>query len=253
MPNLAFLFRRPSRDPQNIDVTLDNATYAVRLRRNRQARRYTLRIQTATREVVLTMPQRGSIADARAFAQQHAAWIATRLDRLPGVVAVAPDGRVPLRGIEHRIVHRPDRRGVAFVAAGAEGEPELHVPGQAPHLGRRVRDFLKKEAARDLDTASRHYAALLNVTISRISLRDQSSRWGSCSSTGRLCYSWRLIMAPSFVLDYLAAHEVAHLVELNHSPRFWAAVRRICPDADRAKTWLDTQGTALHRYDVSGR
>lgn len=250
MPNLSFLFRRSSREPQNIDVTLDNATVPVRLRRNRQARRYTLRIQTATREVVLTMPQRGSIAAARAFAQQHAAWIATRLDRLPDVIAFAPDGRVPLRGVDHRIVHRPDRRGIAFVAIGASGEPELHVPGQAPHLGRRVRDFLKKEAARDLDAASRRYAALLNVTVSRISLRDQASRWGSCSSTGRLCYSWRLIMAPSFVLDYLAAHEVAHLVELNHSSRFWATVHRICPDADRAKAWLNTQGAALHRYDV---
>lgn len=250
MPNLAFLLRRPSREPQNIDVTLDNATFPVRLRRNRQARRYTLRIQTATREVVLTMPQRGSIADARAFAQQHAAWIATRLHRLPDRIVFVPDAQVPLRGVPHRIMHRPDRRGVAFVEAGASGEPELHVPGQAPHVGRRVRDFLKKEAMHDLDAASRRYAGLLNVEISRISLRDQSSRWGSCSSTGRLCYSWRLIMAPPFVLDYLAAHEVAHLVELNHSPRFWAAVRGVCPDADRAKTWLDTQGAQLHRYDA---
>lgn len=250
MPNLAFLLRRPSREPQNIDVTLDNATFPVRLRRNRQARRYTLRIQTATREVVLTMPQRGSIADARAFAQQHAAWIATRLHRLPDRIVFVPDAQVPLRGVPHRIVHRPDRRGIAFVESGASGEPELHVPGQAPHVGRRVRDFLKKEAMRDLDAASRRYAGLLNVEISRISLRDQSSRWGSCSSTGRLCYSWRLIMAPPFVLDYLAAHEVAHLVELNHSPRFWAAVRGVCPDADRAKTWLDTHGAQLHRYDA---
>src|SRR5207237_6878721 len=88
----------------------------------------------------------------------------------------------------------------------------------------------------------------LAVPIKRISVRDQSSRWGSCSNAGVLSFSWRLILAPPFVLDYLAAHEVAHLVELNHSRRFWRLVRCVYPDADRAKVWLDVHGTDLHRY-----
>ena len=79
-------------------------------------------------------------------------------------------------------------------------------------------------------------------------MRDQSSRWGSCSTTGVLSYSWRLILAPPFVLDYLAAHEVAHLIEMNHSQRFWRLVNGICADAGRAKVWLDVHGTDLHRY-----
>jgi predicted metal-dependent hydrolase len=91
---------------------------------------------------------------------------------------------------------------------------------------------------------------MLGVSIGRISVRDQSSRWGSCSTTGVLSYSWRLILAPSFVLDYLAVHEVAHLVEMNHSPRFWRLVHRLCPDAHRAKRWLDRHGTDLHRYGL---
>ena len=111
----------------------------------------------------------------------------------------------------------------------------LCVAGEAPHVDRRIGDFLKREARRDLDAASRRHAAALGVAIKRISVRDQSSRWGSCSNTGVLSFSWRLILAPPFVLDYLAAHEVAHLVELNHSPRFWRLVRRLYPDADRAK------------------
>jgi predicted metal-dependent hydrolase len=86
------------------------------------------------------------------------------------------------------------------------------------------------------------------VTLRRVSVRDQSSRWGSCSSTGVLSYSWRLILAPPFVLEYLAAHEAAHLVEMNHSARFWRLVERICPDFRRAKTWLDAHGGDLHRY-----
>jgi len=116
-----------------------------------------------------------------------------------------------------------------------------------------VRDFLKREAKRDLETASRASASALGVDIKRVSVRDQSSRWGSCSSTGVLSYSWRLILAPPFVLGYLAAHEVAHLIEMNHSRRFWRLVDRICPDMDRAKAWLDVHGADLHRYGIDSR
>jgi len=94
---------------------------------------------------------------------------------------------------------------------------------------------------------------MLGVTIKRISIRDQTSRWGSCSATGVLSYSWRLVLAPPFVLDYLAAHEVAHRVELNHSPRFWRTLQRICPEMERAKTWLNAHGAGLHRYGQTVR
>src|SRR5262249_39572655 len=130
----------------------------------------------------------------------------------------------------------------------ADGMRLLCVAGDAAHVGRRVTDFLKREAKRDLAAASRHYADRLGVRLRRVSIRDQSSRWGSCSSTGMLSYSWRLILAPEFVLDYLAAHEVAHLVEMNHSPRFWRTVLGVCPDTRRAKVWLDAHGADLHRY-----
>jgi len=116
-----------------------------------------------------------------------------------------------------------------------------------------VRDYLKREAKRDLDAASRLAAMALGVEFRRISVRDQTSRWGSCSSTGVLSYSWRLIFAPPFVLEYLAAHEVAHLVEMNHSRRFWRLVEHICPHVGRAKTWLDAHGGDLHRYGLDAR
>jgi hypothetical protein len=113
-----------------------------------------------------------------------------------------------------------------------------------------VQDYLKREAKRDLEAASRQAAVALGAEVRRISVRDQSSRWGSCSSGGVLSYSWRLILAPPFVLDYLAAHEVAHLIEMNHSRRFWRLVERICPDMGRAKAWLDAHGADLHRYGL---
>src|SRR5262249_39583770 len=108
----------------------------------------------------------------------------------------------------------------------------------------------RREALRDLDAASRRAAEALGVSIKRISVRDQSSRWGSCSITGMLSYSWRLILAPPFVLNYLAIHEVAHLIEMNHSARFWGLVNGACADANRAKVWLDAHGSDLHRYGL---
>jgi predicted metal-dependent hydrolase len=252
MPLRAFLSRRHS-EPSSIAVTFDWATYDVRVRRHRQARRYTLRIHAVTREIVLTMPPRGSLRDAQIFAQKHSAWIAARLDRLPCATAFADGAEVPLRGVMHRIVHRRGMRGVVWAEAADGGTRLLCVAGEAPHINRRVIDFLKREASRDLEAASRRYAEMLDVTIKRISIRDQSSRWGSCSSTGVLSYSWRLILAPPFVLDYLAAHEVAHRVELNHSSRFWRTLQRICPNTDRAKAWLDAHGAGLHRYGQTAR
>jgi predicted metal-dependent hydrolase len=243
----ALLYRRPT-EPQAIDVVFDQSIYLVRVRRHRQARRYTLRIDTASREVVLTIPPRGSLREAREFAQKHGAWIAARLQRLPQATPFAQGIVVPVRGVSHRIVHRPDVRGTVWTEQDDAGERLLCVAGQPPHHNRRIGDFLKREAQRDLDDASRRYAKQLGVIVKRVSVRDQSSRWGSCSNTGVLSFSWRLILAPPFVLEYLAAHEVAHLVELNHSPRFWRLLKRLNPDCERAKAWLDTHGTDLHRY-----
>jgi predicted metal-dependent hydrolase len=251
MPLRALLYRR-SREPPAITVDVDGEVYSVRLRRHRQARRYTLRIHTAGREIVLTMPPRGSLREAHAFAQTHRAWIASRLRRLPDAVPFAHGAVLPLRGVEHRIEHRPGVRGTVWLEKRA-GENLLCVAGDDAHVSRRLRDFLKREAKHDLEVASRHAAQALGVHFKRISLRDPSSRWGSCSSTGVLSYSWRLILAPSFVLEYLAAHEVAHLVEMNHSRHFWRLVEQIYPRVGRAKAWLNAQGSDLHRYGLDTR
>jgi predicted metal-dependent hydrolase len=247
IPLRALLFRRTSA-PSAITVDFGGEVFPVRLRRNAQARRYTLRIHSVTREVVLTMPPRGSVRQANAFAQKHGSWIAARLQRLPDAAPFADGAVLPLRGADHRIVHRPEARGTVWIESGTNGEALLCVAGAAPHIPRRVRDYLKRQANADLATASKQAAAAIGVSIKRVSVRDPSSRWGSCSTTGVLSYSWRLIMAPHFVLDYLAAHEVAHLIEMNHSRAFWRLVERICPQMSRAKTWLDAHGTELHRY-----
>ena len=246
------LFSRRVSEPSMMTVTFGECAYEVTLRRNARARRFTLRVQSATREVVLTLPPRGSLKQAREFAERNAAWIATRLARLPELIPFADGALVPLRGVAHRITHRPHARGTVWTEIAEDGTPLICAAGDGPHVARRVGDFLKKEAKRDLDAASRRAAGALGVTLRRVSVRDQSSRWGSCSTTGVLSYSWRLIFAPPFVLEYLAAHEAAHLVEMNHSRAFWRQVERICPDFRRAKDWLDKNGADLHRYGNGG-
>jgi hypothetical protein len=246
---LRALFSRRASEPSVITVEIGRDIYPVQLRRNALARRYTLRIHSATREVVLTLPPRGSLKQAREFAEKHSAWIAARLKRLPQPVPFAHGATVPLRGVEHTIVHRPQARGTVWTEA--REMPALCVAGEAPHVARRLRDFLKKEAKRDLEAASKRAAQALGVSLKRVSIRDQSSRWGSCSTTGVLSYSWRLILAPPFVLDYLAAHEAAHLIEMNHGRAFWRQVARICPDFKRAKAWLNAHGADLHRFGAN--
>lgn len=249
MPLRALLYRRPP-DPKAIEICFDQAIYQVQLRRHVQARRYTLRIHAARREAVLTMPPRASLREAKAFAEKYGGWIAARLGRLPKAMPFAPGETIPLRGEPHQIVHRRGMRGTVWTQI--EGDQRLLcVAGELPHLARRVGDFLKREARHDLEAAGRKYCSALGVAARRITVRDQARRWGSCSTAGMLSFSWRLIFAPPYVLDYLAAHEVAHLVEMNHSARFWRLVERICPEMPRAKAWLDAHGTELHRYGTT--
>ncbi|MBB5047655.1 hypothetical protein HNR60_002412 [Rhodopseudomonas rhenobacensis] len=246
----ALLYRRPA-EPQSIAVKFGSQIFAIRLRRHRRARRYTLRIHPSDREAILTMPPRGTLVDAKEFAQRHGAWIAARLGRLPKAAPFHPGTLLPLRGVDHKIVHRAGVRGTVWAETRDSGERILCVAGEPEHIDRRVHDFLKREARRDLAKAAQHYADLLGVKVTRISIRDQSSRWGSCTSAGSLSFSWRLILAPPYVLDYLAAHEVGHLVEMNHSTKFWRVVGKVCPQMERAKKWLDGFGNDLHRYGIT--
>jgi hypothetical protein len=220
----------------------------VAVRRDRRARRYVLRVSERSREVILTMPVRGSLREAQRFAERNAGWIAASLARIPQPVPFADGETIPLRGVPHRIAHRPRTRGTVWIEAAADGAPLLCVAGGAEHLARRLTDYLRREARSDLLAASRRHAAKLGVAPARIGVRDTASRWGSCSRDRTLSYSWRLVLAPPFVLDYLAAHEVAHCRELNHSWRFWKLVDQMTPDRRRAEAWLKAHGNALHRY-----
>ncbi|GGH08465.1 metal-dependent hydrolase [Alsobacter metallidurans] len=242
--------RPPARqmDPSHIEVRHNGDVFRVAVRRVPAARRFTLRVSAATGGVVLSLPARADLHTAVDFASRHGGWIAARIARLPDEAPLVPGAIVPFRGLDHRIVHRPAARGTAWIEQGADGPPLLVVAGAAEHAHRRVLDFLKREAKKDLEAAVALHATALGVKPGKITLRDTRSRWGSCSSTGRLNFSWRLIFAPPFVLDYLAAHEVSHLREMNHSARFWRIVHRLCQRTDDAEAWLKRHGAGLHRF-----
>lgn len=241
------LFRRVPADPPHLKVSHEGQAFKVALKRRPTAKRITLRVSNATGEVVLSIPERTDVGLAQKFADSHSQWIATRLAKVPEQVLFEPGALVPFRGIPHRIVHWSALRGVTQATRGSAGEPIIAVSGEAAHVARRVRDFLEAEAKRDFASAVKKHTAQLGIMAKRITVRDTKSRWGSCSANGALNFSWRLIMAPPFVLDYLAAHEVAHLRELNHSHRFWRLTHQLCPRTDEAEAWLKIYGSALHR------
>ena len=227
-------------------IHLPSLDLVVELRRAPAARRLTLRVRSASRDAVLTVPAQTSVAQARAFAERHVDWLRDRLARLPKPVPFVDGALIPLRGVPQQIVSVPAGRGVARL--DRSGAPRILVSGPPEHLSRRVTDLLKREARRDLESAVARHADTLGVTAGKLRLGDPTSRWGSCSPRGGLAFSWRLVLAPPHVLDYLAAHEVAHCREMNHGKRYWALVARLRPDYEMSEAWLRAHGAGLHRY-----
>lgn len=178
------------------------------------------------------------------FAEAQAGWIAARLRRLPQRRPFVDGAEVPLFGEPHRVRHRPDRRGAVWCEGG-----EIHVAGQPEHLPRRLKDWLTAELRARLVPLVHAKAARAGRPVRRITVRDTRSRWGSCGPDAAMSFSWRLVLAPPEVLDYLVAHEVAHLVHLNHGPRFWALARMLCDGPiEGPQAWLKTNGETLLQY-----
>ena len=237
------LFKRKPEPARRELLKIDGRLLEVKVRLNPRARRMIVKVNPATGEVSVTAPSRRGLAHALDFARGEQAWIAGQLAKVLGPVTLAPGAAIPFRGQTHEI--RIAARGPApvWIADGV-----IWVRGEPAHVQRRVLDFLKRQARVRFEERALILAARLGVTPSRITVRDTASRWGSCSSTRSLSFSWRLILAPDFVLDYVVAHEVAHLREMNHSPRFWAHVRALVADLDAPQDWLKANGRDLQRY-----
>ena len=224
-------------------LTLAGRTVPLRVRRNPRARRLTLTIDTDNEGAVITIPVRVPVEEAVDMARSRADWILSRLDALPPRVAFTEGAIVPHLGAPCLVKRNPDPRQPPHRHSG-----EILIPGRAEHLSRRLRDWFKSEARHHLSERARQKADLIGHSPRRITLRDPRSRWGSCSADGQLSFSWRLVMMPEWVLDYVVAHEVAHLRHHDHSRAFWAMTARLTQQVESPREWLRRHGPGLHRY-----
>lgn len=234
--------------PETREVEVNGRSLPLTIRRDVRATRLTLRIEPGGRALRMTIPTGLPERDIRDFLDRHHGWLMTRLARFRTANALAHGGYVMVRGVSHRIEATGRLRGLAE-AVVVDGEPVLRVGGMEEHLARRIADFLKKEARLELDRLVAVHAGRIGRRVKSMTLRDTRSRWGSCSADGALSFSWRIAMAPPAVIDYLAAHEVAHLREMNHGPAFWALCAELCPGMEEARRWLKRNGTMLHAVD----
>ncbi len=216
----------------------------VAIRVSERARRVSVRIDAAARAVELVLPRGADAAVGWRFLAAQRGWITARLAALPAPTPFAVGAVVPVRGTPHRICRELDP--LAPPVAIVDGE--IRVRGDPAHLGRRVRDHLVALARREFSCRAHAFAAQAGRRVGRIGVRDPKSRWGSCSSSGNLSFSWRLVLAPDAVIDYVVAHEVAHLAEMNHSARFWRLVATLVPDSAAPRHWLRRHRLQLLAY-----
>ena len=239
--------KRRSRDET---LRIGGRSVPVKVRLNPRARRLIVKVHPSTGEVAIVAPSERSVLKALDFARQEGDWIAGRLAKVPEPVYLEPGDTVLFKGTLHVLRLSPEHGGVWVDSDAAR--PTIRISGHREHAPRRVEDWLKRQARTHITRRVTALTAELGVEATRITFRDAASRWGSCSTSGAISLSWRLIMAPNHVLNYVVAHEVAHLREMNHGTRFWRLVDRLVGESEAlaAQAWLRENGTELHRYNA---
>lgn len=210
------------------------------LRRHPRAKHLKLRFDAKTASALLTLPCGMSDRKAVEFAKKHLDWLYDQYENSPDITPLIADETIPFRGQDVTIIHR------ANSAAGVHlKEYQLIVGGPGQGFETRLQNWLKKQARIALNNAVEKFTPVLGQRPKKIMVRDTTSRWGSCSSRKTLSFSWRLIMAPPDILQYVVAHEMAHLAEMNHSPAFWKNVEKMVPDWKISRHWLKSEGNGL--------
>lgn len=230
-----------------LSVTLaDGSAVPIAVRKSNRARRILLHVGTYDGAVEIVLPPGCPVDEGLMFARSQTGWIARQLSRVGAPVPFADGAQIPLLG-ETITIQRQDSGSALPILTG----DTLIVSGREDTVAGRVGRWFRAQARAEIEPRAQLMGADVGRLPERITVRDTRSRWGSCSRAGNLNFSWRLVMAPAQVLNYVVAHEVAHLRELNHSDRFWRVVADICPDHKEARRWLKAHGSGLHRYGKS--
>ena len=255
------LFRGQTYAPGDL---IEVAGARVRLRVSPRARRVSLRIDHAKREVIASAPSQRRLHEAVAFAGQRAHWIAVHINALPQPDTVTPGGLIEVFGQPHRLEPAQSRLKAGFYEDD-DGHGVLRAFGEGEAFARSVVRLLKRHALEVLEARTEVHAAALGQPMPKVAVADAKARWGSCrpprpglgpvghgalkgGDAGSIRYSWRLVLAPFEVADYVAAHECAHLLEANHGPKFWAHVRRLYGSEKTPRDWLRRHGARLHAF-----
>lgn len=245
---MGFLFTRRKPEPvrqQTMMLTheVGGRELPLAIVENARAKRLTLRLQPGARGLKVTVPPGVPQRDVSDFLARHEGWLQSKLILVPDHPVLREGMKVPVRGKPHRIVHMAGR-GVTALSEDENG-PVITVHGDIRFVSRRISDFLKREARREIEALVEHHTKKVGRRAKAVRFKDTTSRWGSCTSEGNLSFSWRIMMAPPTVINYLVAHECAHLREMNHGPKFWKLCEELCPDTPRAKAWLKKNGSKL--------
>lgn len=215
----------------------------IKVVQSASSRKLTLRIDAKNHIPILSVPRFCSRKKAINFVNENMDWILEGLQKLPESRTFQNGEKVSLFGQEVTIIHCPQAKRGVWLQDG-----NIFVSGDIEFLHRRVRDFIKTEAQKEFFILSKELADKLGCKLHRVFLKDTKSRWGSCSSLGNINYSWRIALAPKYVIDYLMAHEVAHLKHPDHSDEFWACVYFLYPDWTKGRSWLNKHGKELYAY-----
>ena len=226
-------------------ITHNGRKIPLRLRYNPRAKRIILRVDPEFDGALITLPPSASEEDAFALVHKNADWLIRQIQALPPRTKLAEGQILNLLGMHLSIRHCPElRTGVQLIGS------EIIVSGKPEHLPRRTFDWLKKYARENISPRAHGMAFQVKRKINRIYVRDTKSRWGSCSRHANLSFCWRLIMTPEWVLNYVVAHEVSHLVHMHHGPEFWSTVRSFDTEPNRARNWLKKNGDSLRRVEI---
>ncbi len=227
---------------QTFQLDIEGRSIPLTVRRNGRARRMILRLDTGGDGAVVTIPPHNDAVDGLDMARRQSAWLSRQLKARPERLTFREGAIIPYLGEDYTLHRVPGRAGITLRSDGG-----IYIPGDPRHLARRLTDWFRKQARQEITTRVYAKALLIERTPGRVTIRDTRTRWGSCSAKGNLSFSWRLMMAPESVLDYVVAHEVAHLAQMNHSARFWQCVGGLSDDMESSRAWLREHGERLHR------
>lgn len=246
LPYFQKIFSR-SKESQLIDSSITalelELGFQIKIRRSARARRITLRVCQVTGGLKITIPSNLKISVLRIFINKNMNWIRTNLKNISPPILITDGVLLPIKGQDRKVF-----TDVTLKSCYILKETELILPTSQDLLETQVKSVLKQIAGDYFSITCDNYAERLGVSFSKISIKDPKSRWGSCSSDKKLMFSWRLIMAPLAVSSYVAAHEIAHLLQMNHSQKYWNVVGSIYPNYRDQRNWLRENGRNLHKF-----